>query len=182
MARGVAGGVQDGEPTRAELDLLAARERHLDRDRRAGKIPEGRLLGVAVADAVLHLVSPIPVRDQPVRFGHERSIGETTACDRPRQRLFQPREPALVVEIRMGHHDEPHGLDRNADVAQGGEDRVARRRARSGVDEQRLVLARDQILEQVARADQRLDPPRPLRDLDDAHATSRVGSATSRRA
>jgi len=74
-----------------------------------------------------------------------------------------------VVEVGVGDDDESHGLRRETNVPEGGHDRVSRRRARPGVDDQRSFLAGDQVLEQVPGADQRLDAPHPGPDLDHAH-------------
>jgi hypothetical protein len=43
--------------------------------------------------------------------------------------------------------------DRKIQVPEGGQDLVARRRARTCIEDQRSLRTRDQVLEEVSRAD-----------------------------
>jgi hypothetical protein len=91
-----------------------------------------------------------------------------------RQYLLEAGEATLVIEIRVGDNKPLHRLGRHREVAKGREDRLARCRARAGVDEERLApVAEEEVLEEVPRPDQRFDAPRAVGDFNDAHATSR---------
>jgi hypothetical protein len=178
---GVARSVQDAEPARTQLDLLASRKREVDVSGSAVQRAHPGFGLVGEAELVLGLVSAVPVGHEPLRIGHEAAVGEAARGERLWKLLLEARETALVVEVGVRHDHEAHGVGRETDVSNGREDRVARRFGRPRVDEQRRLVAHDQILEQVAWADERLDPPGPVGDLGDAHpARHGVGSATWR--
>ena len=103
---GVPGGVAHLSAAVADRERLAPCEADLDGGGRAVVGAHPQLVGGAVAESVLGLVGAVAVGDQPLRLRHHHAVGEPARRDRVRQLLAQAGQPALVVEVGMGDHDQ----------------------------------------------------------------------------
>src|SRR5438876_8843941 len=148
--------VQNGEMSVAQLELLAAGEGDVDRDRGTVEVSYRFLFSVGVPHPVLSLVRPVPIGDEALGLRHEPPIREPARGDSIRQLLLEDAETALVVEVGMRDDEVPHSLCADPEPTQRRKDCVARSGARSGVDEEGLggaTVARKHVLEEVSRPD-----------------------------
>src|SRR2546426_1152038 len=130
--------VQDGEVSVTQLDLLAAGEGDVDRDRRTVEVSYRFLFGAGVSHPMLCFVRPVPIGDEALGLRDETPIGEPAGGKSIRELLLEDAQTALVVEVGMRDDDVSHSLGADPETTQRGKDRTARSRARSGVHEKSL--------------------------------------------